>query len=168
MSADRKLVSLEQRERERETLTRCLLDGERRGEGVGAPVGRSWDYARCSCNKRKQTWVHSLFNIKISFINRFVSKMTDLTNSRFYCDVTESSSRHGLVVDGGLWVCGGEVWAGVVPALVVVVFDVKAGELGEADSQGAAGVVDVLTVQRLREKPKTVSEGTIKHEAAVK
>lgn len=55
------------------------------------------------------------------------------------------------MVDGGLRVGGGQVRPGVVPALVIVVLDIKAGELGEADSEGAAGVVDVLPIQRLRD-----------------
>lgn len=59
------------------------------------------------------------------------------------------------MVNGGLRICSGEVWAGVVPALVIVVLDVQAGELGEADSQGAAGVVDVLPVQRLTDKNRS-------------
>ena len=61
---------------------------------------------------------------------------------------TEGGS-HGLVVYGGLGVSSGQVWSGVVSALVVVVAHVEAGELGEADPQGAARVVDVLAVQRL-------------------
>lgn len=69
------------------------------------------------------------------------------TSSHF--KLTEGGGRHGLGVDGWLGVGSGEVWPGVVPALVVVVLDVEAGELGEADPQGAAGVVDVLPVQRL-------------------
>ena len=43
----------------------------------------------------------------------------------------------------------GQVRPGVVTALVVVVLDVEADQLAEVDPQGAAGVVDVLTVQRL-------------------
>ena len=61
---------------------------------------------------------------------------------------TERGS-HGLVVHGGLGVSGGKVRPGVVPALVVVVLHVEAGELGEADPQRTASVVDVLPVQRL-------------------
>jgi len=61
--------------------------------------------------------------------------------------LTEGS--HGWVLEARLDVPGGQVGPGVVAALVVVVLDVEAGELGEADPQGAAGVVDVLTVQRL-------------------
>lgn len=56
---------------------------------------------------------------------------------------------HGLV-QGGLAVAGGQVGPRVVPALVVVVLDVEAGELREVDAERAAGVVDVLPVQRLR------------------
>lgn len=63
--------------------------------------------------------------------------------------LTEGGGRHGLGVHGWLSIGGGEVWPGVVPALVVVVLDVEAGELGEADSQGAASVVDVLSIQGL-------------------
>lgn len=59
--------------------------------------------------------------------------------------ITKSS--HGLVVKRGLRVGSGQVRAGVIPAFVIVVLDVEAGELGEADSEGAAGVVDVLAVQ---------------------
>ena len=62
---------------------------------------------------------------------------------------------HGLVIHGGLGVSGGQVGPGVVAALVVVVLHVEAGELGEADAQRAAGVVDVLPVQGLREREKT-------------
>lgn len=67
------------------------------------------------------------------------------------CASLTEGSGHGLVVHGGLGVSGGQVRPGVVSALVVVVLDIEAGELGEADSQGAAGVVDVLAVQRLVE-----------------
>ena len=63
---------------------------------------------------------------------------------------------HGLVVHGGLGVSGGQVRPGVVPALVVVVLDVEAGELGEADPQRAAGVVDVLPVQGLETREDRV------------
>lgn len=59
--------------------------------------------------------------------------------------LTEGCS-HGLVLHGGLAVSGGQVWSGEVSALLVVIFDVEAGELGEADPQGAAAVVDVLSV----------------------
>lgn len=64
---------------------------------------------------------------------------------------TKCSSCHGLGVQGRLCICSGEVRSSVIPALVIVVFDIKAGELGEADSQSTAGIVDVLSVQRLRE-----------------
>lgn len=62
------------------------------------------------------------------------------------------------MVQRGLGVGGGKVWPGVVPALVVVVLHIKAGELGEADPQGTAGVVDVLPVQRLRRDNRSASE----------
>lgn len=57
---------------------------------------------------------------------------------------------HGRVLHGGLAVSGGQVGSGEVAALFVVVFDVEAGEFGEADPQRAAAVVDVLSVQRLK------------------
>ena len=43
---------------------------------------------------------------------------------------------------------GGKGWVGVVARLVVVVLHVQVGQLGVLNPQGAAGVVDVLTVQR--------------------
>lgn len=58
------------------------------------------------------------------------------------------------MVQGGLRVGGGEIQAGVVPALVVVVLDIQVGELGEADSERAAGVVDVLPVKTLTKQTK--------------
>lgn len=54
------------------------------------------------------------------------------------------------------WVAGGQVGVGVVSALVIVVLDVEAVELGVLDAQGAARVVDVLPVQRLQPQ-KTIS-----------
>lgn len=80
--------------------------------------------------------------------------MCSLPNTKFFKsspNLTKGSSCHGLVVNGGLWICSGEVWSGVIPTLVVVVLDIQAGELGEADSQGTAGIVDVLSIQRLRQ-----------------
>lgn len=59
---------------------------------------------------------------------------------------------HGLVLDRRLAVAGGQVGAGVVAALVVVVFDVEAGQLGVANSQRAAGVIDVLPIEGLGEE----------------
>lgn len=61
------------------------------------------------------------------------------------------------MVNGGLWICGGEVWSGVVPALVIVVLDIEAGELREADSQSATGIVDVLSIQRLKPVQKALA-----------
>lgn len=63
------------------------------------------------------------------------------------CTLTKSSC-HGLV-QGGLAVPRGQVWAGVVSALVIVVLYIETCELGEVDAQRAAGVVDVLSIQRL-------------------
>lgn len=75
--------------------------------------------------------------------------ISSASSSSSHFNLTKGGGRHGLGVDGWLGVGGGEVWPGVVPALVIVVLDVEAGELGEAYPQGAAGVVDVLSVQRL-------------------
>lgn len=65
--------------------------------------------------------------------------------------LTKRGCCHGLGVNGGLSVRGGQIWASVIPAFVVVVFDIEAGEFGEANSQGTTGVVDVLTVERLKQ-----------------
>lgn len=62
--------------------------------------------------------------------------------------LTECCS-HGRVLQGWLAVSAGQVRSGEVSALLVVVFDVEAGEFGEADPQSAAAVIDVLPVQRL-------------------
>ncbi len=59
---------------------------------------------------------------------------------------------HGRVLHGGLAVSGGKVRSGEVAALLVVVFDVEAREFGEADPQSAAAIIDVLSVQRLRDR----------------
>lgn len=58
---------------------------------------------------------------------------------------------HGCVLHGRLAVSGGKVWSGEVSALLVVVFDIQAGEFGEADPQCAAAVIDVLSIQRLKQ-----------------
>lgn len=76
------------------------------------------------------------------------------THTSWLCPVPTSwtltkSSCHGLV-QSGLAVPRGQVWAGVVPALVVIVLHIETRELGEVDAQRAAGVVDVLSIQRLR------------------
>ena len=52
-------------------------------------------------------------------------------------------------------VAGGERGVGVVAALVVVVLDVERLQLAEVDAQRAAAVVDVLSVQRLRQQANT-------------
>lgn len=59
---------------------------------------------------------------------------------------------HGRVLHGGLAVSGGKVRSGEVAALLIVVFDVEACEFGEADPQSAAAIIDVLSVQRLRDR----------------
>lgn len=64
--------------------------------------------------------------------------------------LTEGCS-HGWVLHGGLAVSGGQVRPGEVAALLVVVFDVEAGEFREANPQSAAAVIDVLSVQRLKQ-----------------
>lgn len=68
--------------------------------------------------------------------------------------LTECCS-HGRVLHGGLAVSRRQVRPGEVAALLVVVFDVEAGEFGEADPQSAAAVVDVLSVQRLKKTADT-------------
>lgn len=57
---------------------------------------------------------------------------------------------HAGGLQAGLTFPGGEVRPGEVTALLVVVLDIEAGEFGEADPQGAAAVVDVLSVQGLK------------------
>lgn len=75
------------------------------------------------------------------------SPFTGEKRTMTYFNLTKRSSCHGLGVNGWLCIRSGEVWSGVIPALVIVVFNVEAGELGEADSQGAASIVDVLPIQ---------------------
>ena len=58
--------------------------------------------------------------------------------------VTEGGSH--ARVHGGLAVPRGQVQAGEVSALVVVVLDIQAGQLGELHAQSTAGVVDVLAI----------------------
>lgn len=66
-------------------------------------------------------------------------------------NLTKCSRCHGLGVNGGLCICSRQVWSRVISALVIVVFNIEAGELGKTDSQGAAGIVDVLSIQRLKQ-----------------
>lgn len=70
--------------------------------------------------------------------------------------LTEGSS-HG-VVQRGLCVPRGQVRPRVVPALVIVILDVKACELGHIDAESAAGIIDVLAVQRLQREDRTARE----------
>lgn len=64
---------------------------------------------------------------------------------------------HGRMLQGGLMaVSGRQVRPGEVSALLVVVLDVQAGQFGEADPQGAATVVDVLSLQRLKHSSATI------------
>lgn len=60
------------------------------------------------------------------------------------------------MLHGGLAVPAGKVRSGEVSALLVVVFDVEAGEFGEIDPQSAAAVVDVLAIQRLSQQQVNV------------
>lgn len=57
---------------------------------------------------------------------------------------------HAGGLQAGLTFSRGKVWPGEVTALLIVVLDLKAREFGEADPQGAAAVVDVLSIQRLK------------------
>lgn len=52
---------------------------------------------------------------------------------------------------GGVQFSGGQVGSGEVSALVVVVLHVQRAQFGEVDPQRAAAVIDVLTVQRLKD-----------------
>lgn len=51
---------------------------------------------------------------------------------------------------GGVQLPGGQVGSGEVAAFVVVVLDVERAQFGEINPEGAAAVVDVLPVQRLK------------------
>lgn len=62
--------------------------------------------------------------------------------------VFAEGGRHGGV-DAGLAVAGGQLGSRVVATLVVVVLDIQVDQLGEIDAQRAAGIVDVLAVERL-------------------
>lgn len=53
---------------------------------------------------------------------------------------------------GGVQLSRGEVGSGEVSALVVVVLHVERAQFGEVDPQRAAAVIDVLTVQRLKDR----------------
>lgn len=52
---------------------------------------------------------------------------------------------------GGVQFSGRQVGSGEVSALVVVVLHVQRAQFGEVDPQRAAAVIDVLTVQRLKD-----------------
>jgi len=71
------------------------------------------------------------------------------------CVCLTEGGGHGRVLHAGLAVSAGQVRPGEVAALLVVVLDVEAGELGEADPQRAAAVVDVLAVQRLKDSRRS-------------
>lgn len=62
---------------------------------------------------------------------------------------TEGGGGDGLLFERGRAVPGGQIGPGVVSALIIVVLNVQAGEFGEADAQRTAGVIDVLSIQRL-------------------
>ena len=53
---------------------------------------------------------------------------------------------------GGIQLTARQVGPGEVAALVVVVLDVERAQFGEVDPERAAAVIDVLTVQTLKEK----------------
>ncbi len=72
------------------------------------------------------------------------------TTRCFMCGALTEGCSHGWMLHGGLTVSGGQVRSGEVAALFVVVFDIEAGEFGEADSQSAAAIIDVLSIQRLK------------------
>lgn len=55
-----------------------------------------------------------------------------------------------MILAARLSVPCGEVRSRVVSTLVVVVLDVEVDQLAEVYPQGAAGVVDVLSIQRLK------------------
>lgn len=56
---------------------------------------------------------------------------------------------HAWVLQGRLAIPRWKVRSGEVTALLIVVLDVEAGEFGESNPQGAAGIVDVLAIQGL-------------------
>lgn len=56
-----------------------------------------------------------------------------------------------MILAARLSVACGKVWSGVVSTLVIVVLDVEVDQLAEVYPQSAAGVVDVLSIQRLEE-----------------
>lgn len=53
---------------------------------------------------------------------------------------------------GGVQLSRGQVGSGEVSALVVVVLDVERAQFGEVDPQRAAAVINVLPVQRLKDR----------------
>lgn len=60
---------------------------------------------------------------------------------------------------GGVQLSRGQVGSGEVSALVVVVLHVERAQFGEVDPQRAAAVVDVLTVQRLKDRTAATCQG---------
>lgn len=56
-----------------------------------------------------------------------------------------------MILAARLAVSCGKVWPGVVSTLVIVVLDVEVDQLAEVYPQSAAGVVDVLSIQRLKD-----------------
>lgn len=67
--------------------------------------------------------------------------------------LTEGSGGEGLGFEWGRAVPCGQIWASVISALIIVVLDIQAGEFGEADAQCTAGIIDVLSIQRLKWNP---------------
>lgn len=60
---------------------------------------------------------------------------------------------------GGVQLPRGQVGSGEVSALVVVVLHVERAQFGEVDPQRAAAVVDVLTIQRLKDRTASTCQG---------
>lgn len=69
------------------------------------------------------------------------------------CALTEGSGGDSLRFEWGRAIARGQIRPSIVSALIVVVLDVQAGEFGEADAQRTAGVIDVLSIQRLKRNP---------------
>lgn len=67
--------------------------------------------------------------------------------------LTEGSGGDGLRFKRGRPIPCGQIRASVVSALIVVVLDIQAGEFGEADAQRTARIIDVLSIQRLKQNP---------------
>lgn len=76
-----------------------------------------------------------------------VGSTWDLTEERV--GVFAEGSRH-CRVQAGLAIPSRQLGPRVVTTLIVVVLDVKVDQLGEIDTQRAAGVIDVLAIESLQ------------------